>query len=181
MPQSKAALRYAKALFMLAAEQGRLDPVQTDLLALRQLLSESPDLRSFLDNHLMDAARRAQVLGEIFERQGHAEPLLVRFLYLLESKNRMALLTDVIAAFGDLFDRERGILRVRVTSAIPLESGQVKLIVERLHAQYAKDIRPELRVDASLLGGFIVQVGDFVRDLSVETQLQRLQRQLALG
>jgi F-type H+-transporting ATPase subunit delta len=181
MPQSKAALRYAKALFLLASEQGRLDPLQADLQALRGLMSGSHELCRFLDNHLLDPARRAQVLGEIFERQGHAEPLLVRFLFLLENKNRMTLLADVIDAFGELHDRERGILRVRVTSASPLETSQAQRIVERLHEQYAKEIRPEFLVDTALLGGFIVQVGDLVRDLSIETQLQRLQRQLAEG
>lgn len=181
MANSKAARRYAKALFLQAAEENRLDAVQADLLSTATLLEASADLRRFLGNYLVPPARRVQALGEIFERQGGAEPLLTRFLFLLEEKRRLALLPEIIGAFGEFFDQERGILRVKVTSARPMEAGQVDRIVARLKQTFGKDIRPAVSVDPRLLGGFIVQVGDLIRDLSVESQLERLQRRLAQG
>lgn len=181
MSQSKAARRYAQALFLLASEQGKLDAVQADLQALGGLLAASPELRAFLGDLLLPPSRRSQVLGELFERQGQADPLVVRFLFLLAEKKRLPLLADIVTAFGQSYDQARGILRVRVTSARPLDAAQVDRIVARLRAQHGKEIRPELDVDPALLGGFVIQVGDQVRDLSVETQLQRLQRQLVQG
>lgn len=181
MSQSKAARRYAQALFLLASEQGKLDAVQADLQALGALLEGSPELRAFVGDLLLPPSRRAQVLGELFERQGHADPLLVRFLFLLSEKKRLPLLGEIVTAFGESYDQARGILRVQVTSARPLDAAQVDRIVARLRTQHGKDIRPVLAVDPALLGGFVIQVGDQVRDLSVETQLQRLQRQLVQG
>ncbi len=181
MTHSKAARRYAKALFLLAVEQHKLDAVQTDLQSAAVLLEGSRELRAFLGNYLLAPAGRSQVLAELFERQGRAEPLLTRFVFLLEEKKRLALLPEIVSAFSEMYDRERGILRVRLTSAQPLAEDQVSRIVARLRQQHGKDIRPTLRVDAALLGGFVVQVGDQVRDLSLETQLQRLQRQWAQG
>ena len=181
MSHSKAARRYAQALFLLASEQGRLDTVQADLQSVGALLAGSPELRAFVGDLLMPPSRRAQVLGELFERAGHADPLLVRFLFLLSEKKRLPLLAEIAAAFGESYDEARGILRVRVTSARTLDREQVDRIVAHLRAQHGKDIRPVLAVDPALLGGFVIQVGDQVRDLSVETQLQRLQRQLVQG
>ena len=178
MLHSKAARRYAKALFLLAVEQHKLDAVQADLQALAALLEASKDLRDFLGNYLIAPARRAQVLGDLFEREGRAEALLARFIFLLEEKKRMPLLREIASAFGALYDQERGIVRVELMSARPLDREQLERITERLRQQLGKDVRPTVRVNPDLLGGFIIQVGDQVRDLSVESQLRRLRREL---
>lgn len=174
MANPKAARRYAKAVFDLARDEGRLDAVRQDFAALNQLLAASPELRDFLRNRLIAAARRVQILGQLFEQQ--IDRLALRFLLFLEEKRRLALLPEILTEFERLADAAAGTVAVSLISAQPLDAAQVRSICDRLRSRYGKDVRATQKLDPSLLGGFQIQVGDLINDFSIETQLQALHR-----
>lgn len=179
MAQSKAARRYAKAFFDLAVETGAVDEVRTDLVELSQCLAGSPELVRFLGNFSVAPDLRIQILGDLLEKRGHAHNLLTRFVLFLEEKKRMPLLQEIIAEFESFYDRHVGILRVDVTSAIPLTAAQQTALKERLGTKFGKRIEASYGENPTLLGGFQVKVGDTVYDSSLETQLRSLNRKLA--
>jgi F-type H+-transporting ATPase subunit delta len=179
MSDHRAASRYAKALFDLAEDRQRLDPLRADLRTLDALLNSSPELRKFLENRMISPTRRLEILGELFGKQGQAEPLLTTFLLFLEEKRRLSLLPTILAEFEARYEKSRSILRVRVTSARPLAEAQLQSIQQRLAARHHQQIIAETAVDPDLIGGFQIQIGDEVLDCSIETQLQKLNRKLA--
>ena len=71
MLHTRTSRRYAKVLFNLARETGRVDDIRRDLIGLRDLMRQSPDLSAFLTNYLVPAERRLEVLRSLFE--GKAE------------------------------------------------------------------------------------------------------------
>jgi F-type H+-transporting ATPase subunit delta len=176
MAHAKAARRYANALFDLARDEGKLDIVAADLQALGRLMAASADLSGFLENYMIPLPRRIQILGLLFE--GRLDPLTFRFLVFVDEKRRIHLLRQIIEEFKRYYDEHQGVLHVRVTTARKLSDDQAGSLAARLQKKFNKRIDMHTQLDASLLGGFRVQVGDRIHDYSIETQLQTLHQHL---
>ena len=174
MPHSPAARRYARALFELSQEQGRLDAVQADLAEIRRHADAGGALAPLLDPHALTAERRSAAWRALL--QDRADPLTLRFVLFLVYKGRGGLLGDVIRDFDEFCHEARGIQPVEIISARPLPEDQVRRIAERMAARLDKTLAPTVRVDASLLGGFQVRVRDTIYDFSLNHQLDNLHR-----
>lgn len=134
-------------------------------------LNEEPDARRLLENPTMSGDRRSRLLKEIgsaleFERR------ISNFIRILVDKNRLELLDEIIDAYRKLLDDRLGIVRAVVTGARPLDASQQKELATKLAEQTGKQVRMELAVDTSLIGGVVAQVGSTIYDGSVRTQLQ---------
>ena len=173
---SRAARRYAKALFGLASETNAMSAVKDDLTALRILAAQSNELAVFLgDYHLSRRAREA-LLRSIFS--GRLHPLTFRFLLFLESKRRLGLIDPIISSFLDLHDAMNGIVAGRLTSAFELEAAEVTAISQRVEAKGGGRLRLKVDVNPGLLGGFRLRVGDMIYDFSIVGQLRLLRQRL---
>lgn len=171
------ARRYAKALFSLAVEKGRIEPWSDSLLALGQAIEGSAELRDVLQNPAYPRETRAAVMARLTEPlRLDAEPAAL--LQLLGERNRLGGLTAIVAAFRELADVELGRVRARVTSAVPLDDAAVNAIAEKLSAATQKKVLVERAVDPAILGGVVAQVGSVVYDGSIRTQLEDLRSTL---
>jgi F-type H+-transporting ATPase subunit delta len=140
-------------------------------------LNEEPDARRLLENPTMSGDRRSRLLKEIgsaleFERR------ISNFIGILVDKNRLELLDEIIDVYRKLLDDRLGIVRAVVTGARPLDASQQKELATKLAERTGKQIRMELAVDASLIGGVVAQVGSTIYDGSVRTQLQSFKSRL---
>jgi F-type H+-transporting ATPase subunit delta len=171
------ARRYAKALFSLALEKGRIEPWCDGLLALGAAIDASPELRDLLQNpaHARDV-RAAVVLRLAQSLDLEAEPAAL--LQLLGERNRLDGLSAIVNAFRELADVELGRLRATVTSAVALDDAAVQAIAERISAATKKKVLVERAVDPAILGGVVTQVGSVVFDGSLRTQLEDLRNTL---
>jgi F-type H+-transporting ATPase subunit delta len=176
---SRAAKRYARAAFDLAAETGRMDALTNDLRAMKAVLDGSPDLQRFLRDYRLPHVRRVAILKDLFEEK--LDPLTFRFALFLESKKRMALLGVICEEVSALHDRWNGTVRGTLTSAYPLETSDVAAICDRAVARGHGGLRLEQEVDGGLLGGFRLRVGALVYDLSIAGQLRRWKARLAVA
>lgn len=173
------ARRYAKALFSLAVEKGRIEPWTDGLLALGRAVDASPELREVLQNPAYPREDRAAVVARLAETLGlDAEP--ASLLQLLGDRNRLGGLSAIVAAFRELADTELGRVRAKVTSAVPLDDAAIHAIAEKLSAATQKKVLVERAVDPAILGGVVAQVGSVVYDGSIRTQLEDLRRTLKL-
>lgn len=171
------ARRYAKALFGLANEQGRLEAWSDALVALQGAVDGSPDLQDVLSNPIYSKDQRRAIVAKLAAAL-RLDPEPSNLLFLLGDRNRLGYLAAIVATFRELADAKLGRLRAKVTSATPLDPAAVSAIAERLsHATNAK-VLLERAVDPALLGGAIAQVGSIVYDGSIRTQLEDLRRQL---
>jgi F-type H+-transporting ATPase subunit delta len=96
----------------------------------------------------------------------------------LLNKKRLFELRTIVEEFQGLVEDHRGILRARVTSAVPLADRELDGLVAALEKGMAKKIRVVSNVDPGILGGLVVRVGDRIADQSVRAQLNRLREQL---
>jgi F-type H+-transporting ATPase subunit delta len=171
------ARRYAKALFSLAVEQGRIEPWSDALQALAKAIDDSAELRALLGNPAFPREARAAIVTRLAaELKLDAAPAAL--LQLLGERNRLGGLPAIAAAFRELSDAELGRLRARVTSAVPLDDASAAAIAEKLSAATQKQVLVERAVDPAILGGVVTQVGSTVYDGSLRTQLEDLRSTL---
>jgi F-type H+-transporting ATPase subunit delta len=169
-----AARRYAEALYQLAVAENAVTAFGTSLDGLRRAFT--PDIvRSVRNPGVPVRARRAAL-----DAATAAEPKAIRSLLdLLLERERIALFPQVADAYAELVERRAGIVKGRITTATELSAGQREELVHRLERSSGKKIRASFAVDASLIGGAKVQIGDRLIDSSLKAQLAELERELA--
>ena len=165
--------RYAIALFELANERSQLNAVGTSLAALKRALAESDDFKALTTSPLVgrDQAERAVAATAAAMK---LDPITTNFLGVLAKNRRLSQLGAVIRAFDMLAARHRGEISAEVTSAHPLDDGQVEAIKQNLRTRMGRDIAVDLNVDPAILGGLVVRLGSQMIDASIRTKLNTL-------
>ena len=180
MRATAVARRYARALFSLARDEGRVEALRGEFDALVSLLRENGELRDAIFRPLRPGAERRQVLRSVCERLG-ASDTLRRFCSLLVDQRRVVEIEAIHGAYSALADEAAGRMRAKVVSASPLSDAQRDRLRRALSARTGRELELELEVDPGLLGGAVAQVGGLVFDGSLKTQLSQLRASLMRG
>jgi len=171
--QSKAAHRYARALFSLAQQDGAVASIRRELDDMARLLVANPDLQRQLFQPLHPVRERREVLKHLCE-QGHGSEMIRNFFSFLIEKRRLVAFEAIHAEFNRLADEAAGRVRAKVRSASPLRDQQRARLVDALARRTGKEVELTVQVDPSLIGGAIATVGGLVFDGSLRTQLMVL-------
>lgn len=171
------ARRYAKALFDLAVEAGRVEPWAQGLAALKKAVDSSPELRDLLENPVYTKEQRQAVAAQLAKVLG-LDPQPANLLALLADRNRLAYLAGIADTFGELADRKLGRVRAKVTSAVALSEAEAEVLAGKLAAASGSQVLLERAVEPALLGGVVAQVGSLVYDGSLRSQLEVLRRSM---
>ena len=165
--------RYATALFELAEQSRAIETVEASLAKVRAALDQSDDFKALTTSPVVarDAAGKA-VLSTADELGVDATTR--SFLGVLAANRRLTELPAVIRAFRLLAARHRGEVTAEVTSAHPLDGGQVEALRQSLRQRVGRDVNVELAVDPQLLGGLVVRIGSQMIDSSIRTRLNAL-------
>ena len=106
-------------------------------------------------------------------------PLALNLMCLLATKNIAHILPGITDQYQELLDAQQGIERAETVTAIPLDDDEQRRVTEMLSAMSGRDVRLTTRVDAEILGGMIVRIGDRVMDGSTRSRLRAMRRELA--
>ena len=168
---------YARAMLELAAAQGQEDELLAELHDLSRTVEDDAELATFLASPLVSGEARAEVLEKVFRRR--ASDLLVDSLEVINRKGRLGLLPAIAAAYRGEYRELRGLVDVRVTTAVPLNEAQ-RASLSRAVAGFTGK-QPELieHVDPSILGGLMVEVAGEKIDSSLATRLHDVGTSLA--
>ena len=171
------ARRYAQALFMAAKRKDAIDRVAEDLVGVLAVDQAAGDrFRQFLEAPQVPTEHKFAALEATFRPVVHG--LVVEFFRMLLNKKRLFELRTIVAEFGRLVEDHKGIVRARVTSALPLLDPELAGLVKELESGLRKKVRVVSNVDPGIMGGLVVRVGDRIADRSVRTMLTRLREQL---
>jgi F-type H+-transporting ATPase subunit delta len=172
---------YAKALFELATERGQAEPVGEELARLAALVTESPELATFISRPWVAASVKRAAAVDVATRSGFSA-LARDFFALVVMRGRGDHLAAIAGAYRDLVDAAAGRVRARVRSTVPLGDAERRTLSSRLGRELGgKQVLLDETVDQSLLGGFVAEVGSLVLDGSLDGQLARLKSRLAAG
>jgi F-type H+-transporting ATPase subunit delta len=175
------ARRYAKAIFALAKQQGCVDDVGRELDTMAREFDEQDELRAFLGRPWEGARAKRAAAVEVAARLG-VSAVARDLAGLLAARGRIGGLPQISRAYRDLVDADRGQVRGRVRTAVPLTADERGALAGALgRALGGRQVLLEERQDPALLGGFVAEVGSFVLDGSIDGQLARIRERLARG
>ena len=176
MKDTTVAARYAKALFLVTEKRRETARALEDLTGLRPLLRSGGRLADFLANPQTRLPDKRELLKRVFE--GRVVKIVGIFVDLLLRKKRLADFDTIVDEFEALVEKALGVTRAHVVSAVPLQAGEVERMQQVLEGWTRSHVRLTTGVDAELLGGAYVRIGDRVIDRSVKTLLASIEKQL---
>ena len=163
---------YADAMIQLAESQGETDVLAGELSDFAALVGENADLETFLASPTIDRDTREAAIEKLF--RGKYSDLFVNAIQVLNSKGRSTLVRAVAEAYSLAREERRGRMRVYVRSATPL-TEELRIGLKGASRRYTgKEAELIEKIDASLIGGLVIQVGDEQFDGSVRTRISRM-------
>lgn len=175
--QASLAGRYASALFDLAAEDGTVTSVESDLDKLHAALSESDELANLITNPQVSRSQAGGAIESVAAKLGTSQ-LTQKFLGVLAENRRLGALPGMIEAFRTIAAAQRGEVTAQVTSAHPLSDTQLSTLKDKLTAREGRTVKLTSSVDPDLLGGLVVTIGSKRIDGSIKTRLNSLAQQM---
>jgi F-type H+-transporting ATPase subunit delta len=176
MPHPRLAARYAKALLELAIETKQLEQVHEDMLWLKAALKESRDFLNLLRSPIIKTDVKLKALKAVTEKKLSA--LTQQFNTLLVQKNREAVLPEIAIAFDEQYKEYKGIHSATLTTAIPVTDQTKNALIQKVKQESGfQHILLEEKVDPSILGGFVLQMGDTLIDASIAHSLKEVSQQ----
>jgi F-type H+-transporting ATPase subunit delta len=178
MAQTRAAIRYAKAVLDLANEQNSASVVNGDMKSIVNAVAESQDLRDMLQSPVISSADKKAALLQVFP---NLNKLSVKLIEILVENKRIDILDAVAQKTNMLFDESQGTQIAKVTTAVPLTDELKGKILAKVKELTGNDAEIENTVDESILGGFILRVGDIQYNASISNKLNKLKREFTLN
>jgi F-type H+-transporting ATPase subunit delta len=169
---------YARALFEVATEQDALDTIHEQLDAFADAMNENRQLAAFFFSPYFSATEKKEGLGRAVT---DAHPAFENFLEALIERHRMPAIFRIRVEFTELYDDEKKLLPVTITSAIKLDDETVSGLGRRIGEQIDRHVEVSSTVDPDILGGIVLRVGNVILDASIKNRLEQLRKQVAQG
>lgn len=165
---------YARAAFDLARESGALAEWSSKL-EFAAAVARDTQVASLIGNPAFGGDR---LIGLFLPHGESADSAFANFVATLAANRRLPLLADVAEGFAALKRADEGVLKVNVRAAVALEADQADALKAALAKRFGRQIELTSTIDASVIGGAIIDAGDTVIDGSVRGRLERLAQTL---
>lgn len=168
------AARYATAIFELAKDEKSLSALESDVDALETAMAESADLRALVTSPVYSRDAMGKAITAVSGKMG-LSPVVTNTLGLMATKRRLFVLPQLLRSLRGLIAEEKGEVTADVVAAKELTQAQADKLAKTLKASVGKDVKINLAVDESLIGGLVVKVGSKMIDTSIASKLSNLQ------
>ena len=176
MEDESVARRYAAALFSKAVKENAVDAVRDDLGKIMHEINTMSALRVVLAEPTIVESRKSELLTKAF--QGSIGQGTLAFLQMLTAKRRIGLISAVNDEFIRMTREYQSVASAEAVTAVPLTDEEKTALTAKLAAMTGKSIELTTALDATLLGGVLVRIGDTVYDGTVRGNLNRLRERL---
>lgn len=176
MANPRLASRYAKSLLTLAIERNILEAVYDDIQYLHAVSKVNREFVLVLKSPIISPDKKESILGSV--TNGKIGDLTASFIRLLIRKGRETNLPEITTAFIEQYKEYKQIHTVKLTTAAPISDELKQEIVNKVKSQTnMKNIELTAAVDESIIGGFVLQVGDTLVDASISYDLGAIRKQ----
>ncbi len=172
----KIAQVYARSMFEVAQEHGSLDIVGEQLGQVAEALEGSKDMRLFFFSPYFSTQEKKDGMRRTIV---DADPTVANFLDVLVENHRLPAIFRINREYQRLWDAARDLLPVTVTSAVALDESVTSRIGDEIGRQTGRNVQLSTAVDPSIVGGFVVRVGNAILDASIRNRLEQLRKQVA--
>lgn len=173
MADIRAASRYVKSLLGLAVEKNALEQVHNDMLLFSKVVDENKAFYLMLNNPVIKHDKKRAILEQLFK--GKVHELTLAIFDIITRKNREPLLPAIAREFHNSYNEYMGIGKASIITAAPIDAklrSEFEVLVKKMIDKTRVEIVE--KVDPSLIGGFILNVGDRQVDASIKSRLKAL-------
>lgn len=175
MASTRAAIRYAQAILDLANSKGVAEAVSNDMKSIASTIGSNIELSTFIQSPTKVEVKESALLEVFANVNGVTKGLF----HLLFENKRFEILEAIALEYNKLFDESNGVEVAKVTTAIPMDAALEAKVLAKIATLSDKKITIENIVDPSIIGGFILRIGDQQYNASVANRLQVLKRELS--
>ncbi|MGE7777481.1 ATP synthase F1 subunit delta [Chitinophaga sp. NPDC101104] len=175
MQNPRLANRYAKSLIDLAVAKNELEAVHGDMLLLQSITRSNADVVALLRSPIIKADKKIKIMGAILD--GKISGITSAFIRLVTLKGRESVLAEIAGEFEKQYNALKGIVRVKLTSAAPLDAQLLNLIRDKVETSAGRKVELETAVNPELIGGFVLETGNELFDASVLRDLKDIKKQ----
>ena len=172
---SRSAKRYSKALLDLANQNQNLDKVSADMLFIEETLEQSAELRQFLSSPIIKQEIKLMAIKEVFLNM---QKETLGLFDLLAANKRFDILSKITSEFQTLHNHQKGIIKGLLITAFGIDAQLESLVLAKAKTMTPFQVKLEHKIDPSIIGGFILRIGDQQLNASVAHKLQTLKREL---
>jgi ATP synthase F1 delta subunit len=167
---------YARSLFEVAKEDGKLDPVREQLGQFADALADDRELQVFFFSPYFSTEEKKDGLRKVIDG---ADPAILNFFELLVENHRMPVLFRIRRDYDQLWERENKLLPVQITSAVELDDEIAQRIGDQIGRQTGQRVELTKTVDPDIIGGLVLRVGNSILDASIRNRLENLRKNVA--
>jgi len=175
MENTRAALRYAKAILNLAKENGVENKVNEDMRLILQIISENVDLDTMLNSPIVRSSEKVSVLNKLFSND--VNEVTLKLFRLLKDNKRIDLLKTIAKKYAIIYDVDKHILEATVITAVPITAALEKQVLQKIAALTGDKANLVNVVNPEILGGFVLRVGDIEYNASISNHLNQLRKE----
>lgn len=176
MLTNQLAVKYAQAIYELAAQKNTLNVVEQELRLVESTITSYDDLSTLIYHPQVLAQAKKETIRKIFGQD--ISDVVLKFLLLLVDKRRESILPGIIYEYVKMANQAQNILEAEVTTALPLVESQQAALIDKLSLVTGKKVVLKTQIDQGIIGGIIVKIGDKLIDGSVVRQLATLKKAL---
>ncbi len=175
MRGTRAAQRYAKAILSLAKDKNSAEAVEKDMITISKTVNSSRDLENMLTSPVVKDSIKKSALLEIFK---DLNAVTKGAIDILLENGRINILHIVARQYLIQFNEMNNVQQAVVTTAVPLDKELEAVILAKVRELTGSEASLKNLVDESIIGGFVLRVGDLQYDASISRNLTRLKREL---
>ena len=179
MSELTVASRYAKSLIDLSQEQNSLEQINNDMNFFLHTLKANPQLKAVLGNPIISQAKKIAILSDLF--LGKVDKLSISFFNIMVNKGRGEVLFATAQEFNNQYNIIKHITKATVVSATALSEANKSKLLDEVKAAVGGEVILDAKTDPSLIGGFVLTVGDKQVDTSIANSLKKLKKDFAAG
>lgn len=173
--QSRAAIRYAKAIYDVANEENSVNEVYKDMSLIKELYGSSIDFKNLLSNSQINYQDKKRAVLSLTEKDN---ALTEKLIELLIHNKRITIIGDIAISFIQLYNEHNNIKEATVITASPINKELESDILSKINISDAKSINLKNVVDPSIIGGFIIRFDGKEYNASVKQNLNNLKKEL---
>ena len=174
MSESRAAIRYAKATLDYAVEKKTADKVDADMRKVAETISDNKDLQLLLASPVIKNEVKKNSLAAIFKG---SNAITLGLINTLADNKRISLLQEVALKYIIQYEKMKGEDVAVVTTAVPLSAALEKQVLAKVKELTGSKVSIENKIDTTIVGGFVLRIGDLQYDASVANKLNTLKRE----
>ena len=172
---SEISQRYALALYELSKEEGKTEEFVLNISSFMKIFESNANLKNFVKNPTYSVESQKMVFEKILTHM-KLNKILKNFFLVLIAKKRIFFLDIIVEEFLKLISLKRGEVSGNLISSKKIDAKTILDIEREISTNIKRSIKLKPKIDESLIGGIVIQIGSLMIDTSIKNKLQKYKK-----